>query len=164
MTDAVALLDLCHGFADKITLSPEEEPWARPVFTQSVDGEGSEIVIKNGRFGIDTGGSVFSQCGPGTMIPNDTISPSSKPLTVISGINGSGKTIYIKQIALIVLLAHCGCYVPAESAQIPVRFTSSTAVTRDCFDFRSSYLWWWVFPFLLFYADNTPIVRSNGHV
>ena len=125
VTDAVALLDLCHGFADKITLSPEEEPWARPVFTQSVDGEGSEIIIKNGRFGIDTAGSVFSQCGPGKMIPNDTISPSSKPFTVISGINGSGKTIYIKQIAIIVLLAHCGCYVPAESAQIPVRYTSS---------------------------------------
>ena len=139
MTDAVALLDLCHGFADKITLSPGEEPWARPVFTQSVDGEGSEIVIKNGRFCIDTGSSVFSQCGPGKMIPNDTISGSSKPLTVITGINGSGKTMYIKQIAIIVLLAHCGCYVPAESAQIPVRFNFLMAVSRDYFDFHSSY-------------------------
>jgi DNA mismatch repair protein MSH4 len=120
VTDAVALLDLCHCFADKITLATEDEPWTRPVFTEPSD-DGSEIVIKNGRFGIDIDGSIFSQCGPGKMIPNDTNSPSSKPLTIITGINGSGKTMYIKQIAIIVLLAHCGCYVPAESARITVR-------------------------------------------
>ncbi|KAL7542609.1 hypothetical protein ACHAWF_007211, partial [Thalassiosira exigua] len=37
------------------------------------------------------------------------------------GINGSGKSTYLKQIALIVILAHCGCYVPADEAFLPVR-------------------------------------------
>jgi hypothetical protein len=39
---------------------------------------------------------------------------------VISGINGSGKSTYLKQIAIIVLLVHCGSYVPTEEAPIPV--------------------------------------------
>jgi DNA mismatch repair ATPase MutS len=119
VSDAVALLDLCHSFADKITLAADNQPWTRPVFGEPSD-EGSDLVIKNGRFVIDIDDSILSQCGPGSMIPNDTNAPASKPLTVITGINGSGKTTYMKQIALIVLLAHCGCYVPAEVAQIPV--------------------------------------------
>lgn len=35
--------------------------------------------------------------------------------------NGSGKTVHIKQVALIVILAQIGCYVPAEFATIPIR-------------------------------------------
>jgi len=42
-------------------------------------------------------------------------------MTIISGINGSGKSTYLKQIAMIVILAQCGSYVPAEQACIPVR-------------------------------------------
>jgi dsDNA-specific endonuclease/ATPase MutS2 len=40
---------------------------------------------------------------------------------VITGPNGAGKTIYIKQVALIVVLAQIGCYVPARHATIPIR-------------------------------------------
>ena len=39
---------------------------------------------------------------------------------VVSGPNGSGKTVYMKQTALIVYLAHIGVYVPAELAEIPL--------------------------------------------
>ena len=41
-------------------------------------------------------------------------------MMVISGPNGSGKTIYMKQTALIIFLAHLGMYVPAENAEIPL--------------------------------------------
>mmetsp|Transcript_21625 Transcript_21625/g.51237 ORF Transcript_21625/g.51237 Transcript_21625/m.51237 type:complete len:922 (+) Transcript_21625:132-2897(+) len=143
LSDAVALLDLCHGFADKVTLS--KLPWARPCLTdgttpaaeevdtnEEVDdadndaavtntGESYAIAICNGRYGIDVDDSVFpSNGGPGEWIANDTYASLSKNLTIISGINGSGKSTYLKQIAIIVLLAHCGSYVPAEEALIPL--------------------------------------------
>lgn len=41
-------------------------------------------------------------------------------VTVISGPNGSGKTVYMKQTALIIYLAHLGFYVPAQLAEVPL--------------------------------------------
>jgi len=146
LSDAIALLDLCHSFADKVTLS--KLPWTRPSLTDgrtaaSVDTKNEEsadtgsndnnnknsaaaaseetyaIAICNGRYGIEIG-DVPSGSGPGEWISNDTYASLSKNLTIISGINGSGKSTYLKQIAIIVLLAHCGSYVPAEEALIPV--------------------------------------------
>ena len=143
LSDAVALLDLCHSFADKVTLS--KLPWTRPSLTDGAvsaaednengnnggndnDNDASThpeesyaIAICNGRYGIDVDETVFpADGGPGEWIANDTYANLSKNLTIISGINGSGKSTYLKQIAIIVLLAHCGSYVPAEEALIPV--------------------------------------------
>jgi DNA mismatch repair protein MSH5 len=39
---------------------------------------------------------------------------------LISGANGSGKTLYAKQVAIILFLAHIGSYVPAERCAIPI--------------------------------------------
>ena len=44
----------------------------------------------------------------------------SNRFTVITGSNGSGKTVYLKQCALIIYLAHVGVFVPAELAEIPL--------------------------------------------
>jgi DNA mismatch repair protein MSH4 len=128
LSDAVALLDLCHSFADTVTLS--KLPWSRPVmsgdFRESIDsnapGENlGAIMIRNGRYGIDvTDSYLASAAGPQEIVPNDTYATGVNTFTVISGINGSGKSTYLKQIAIIVLLAHCGSYVPAEQASIPV--------------------------------------------
>ena len=124
LSDAVALLDLCHGFADKVTLS--KLPWSRPILVgdeadgEEMLGEGG-ILIRNGRYAMDVSDSYFiSSGGPQDIIPNDTYASANKYFTVISGINGSGKSTYLKQIAIIVLLGHCGSYVPAEQASIPV--------------------------------------------
>lgn len=166
LSDAIALLDLCHGFADKVTLS--KLPWARPSMTDGeiaagVDADNGEtkirnnnitnatadaasaastpseetyaIAICNGRYGIDVGKEGFPcDTGPGECVPNDTYASSSKNLTIISGINGSGKSTYLKQIGIIVLLAHCGSYVPAEEALIPVSnsFVCFVVVCPSC--------------------------------
>ncbi len=121
LSDAIALLDLCHGFADKVTLS--KLPWSRPELVgDESTGKGNDLLIRNGRYGIDVSNSYLSSSeGPKEIIPNDTYASETKYFTVISGINGSGKSTYLKQIAIIVLLAHCGSYVPAEEASIPVR-------------------------------------------
>lgn len=128
MSDAIALLDLCHSFADKVTLS--KLPWCRPVLsddsiesstTSASAADAGTIMIRNGRYAIDvTDSYLVSANGPQEIIPNDTYATRMKRFTVISGINGSGKSTYLKQIAIIVLLSHCGSYVPAEEASIPV--------------------------------------------
>ena len=129
LSDAIALLDLCHGFADNITMS--KLPWCRPIITgdstedddsSSTSSDPCTLAIRNGRYAIDvTGTGLVTSDGPGDVIPNDTYANADKYFTVISGINGSGKSQYLKQIAIIVLLGHCGSYVPAEQASIPVR-------------------------------------------
>lgn len=54
------------------------------------------------------------------FIPNDTQLTLKKHLAIITGPNMAGKSTYMRQVALIVLLAHIGSYVPAQNAVIPI--------------------------------------------
>lgn len=104
VADAVALLDFAHSCADTVSLSTL--PWCRPIIssaTHSLDDEEEyALIIKNGRFGIEIGDE------PDAFVGNDTFTNNEKHFTVISGINGSGKSTYLKQLAMIAVLAHCG--------------------------------------------------------
>ena len=127
LCDAIALLDMCHGFADTISISSQS--WCRPIVVdpeapteEQQDGISVELsksmIIRKGRFGIEVPPS-----GTGSteeFIANDTYAATETRFTLITGINGSGKSTYLKQLAIIVVLAHCGCYVPAEQASIPL--------------------------------------------
>ena len=127
MSDAVSLLDLCHSFASIV--SESRLPWCRPMITEQSSSHGDEsgsgsLTILKGRYSIELGDSWQSAGGPEAYVPNDTYASQNSPFTVISGVNGSGKSTYLKQVALIVLLAHCGSYVPAEQASIPVSISA----------------------------------------
>ena len=50
--------------------------------------------------------------------PNDALLADARRLLVITGPNMGGKSTYMRQVALIVLLAHCGSFVPATAAEI----------------------------------------------
>ncbi len=52
------------------------------------------------------------------FVPNDTVYEEGERVRVITGPNMSGKSTYLRQVALIVLMAHIGSYVPARSARI----------------------------------------------
>jgi DNA mismatch repair protein MutS len=52
------------------------------------------------------------------FIPNDTVLSRARNMLLITGPNMGGKSTYMRQTALITLLAYCGCYVPAESVRI----------------------------------------------
>jgi DNA mismatch repair protein MutS len=56
-----------------------------------------------------------------TYIPNDVLlDPATQQIIILTGPNMSGKSAVLRQTALITLMAHMGCYVPADSASIPL--------------------------------------------
>ncbi|XP_028796757.1 DNA mismatch repair protein MSH5 [Neltuma alba] len=73
--------------------------------------EASLIDIKNGRH-------VLQEMTVDTFIPNDTKVLQDGRINIITGPNFSGKSIYIKQVALIVFLSHIGSFVPADAATV----------------------------------------------
>lgn len=64
---------------------------------------------------------VESVVAAGTFVPNDTkLNTTDTQVLLITGPNMAGKSVYMRQVALIVLLAHIGSFVPAEAAEIPI--------------------------------------------
>ena len=99
---AVASLDVLSCFAERAqTLN-----YVAPQFTTEAG-----IQIVNGRHPV-----VESIAQP--FIANDVVLSPYRQLLLITGPNMGGKSTFMRQTALIVLLAHCGCYVPATSAKI----------------------------------------------
>lgn len=77
---------------------------------------GDTIAIRGGRHPV-----VERSLDNGAFIPNDTfLSNNDTQLIVLTGPNMAGKSTYLKQVALIVLLAQIGSFVPADSATIGI--------------------------------------------
>lgn len=58
--------------------------------------------------------------GMSTYIPNDLILAENEQIQLITGPNMSGKSTYMRQLAIIVILAQIGSYVPAQKAELPL--------------------------------------------
>lgn len=74
--------------------------------------DGPEIIIKEGRH------PVIEQTSPEPFVPNDTKMDREQQLLIITGPNMAGKSTYIRQVALIVIMAQMGSFVPAKEAKI----------------------------------------------
>ncbi|MDQ0189310.1 DNA mismatch repair protein MutS [Alicyclobacillus cycloheptanicus] len=70
------------------------------------------IVIEKGRH------PVVEAARPGQFVANDARLDDEQQFILLTGPNMAGKSTYMRQIALIVLMAHVGCFVPAASAEI----------------------------------------------
>ena len=94
------------------------------------------ITIKAGRH------AVVEQVRDEAFIPNDTQLSDSRRMNIITGPNMGGKSTYMRQTALIVLLAMIGSYVPAESARIgPIdRIFTRIGAADDLASGRSTFM------------------------
>uniref|UniRef100_T1IXC0 DNA mismatch repair proteins mutS family domain-containing protein n=1 Tax=Strigamia maritima TaxID=126957 RepID=T1IXC0_STRMM len=101
LTDAVAMLDLMSSLACACTLSQ----YVRPEFTDT-------LAIKNGRHPI-LDKMVAS-------VANNTCLCDESRFVIITGPNMSGKSTYLKQVALLQIMAQIGSYVPAEYASFKI--------------------------------------------
>ena len=78
-----------------------------------VTGPGHPIVIREGRH------PVVERAGGDRFVPNDcTLDGEGAQVVLLTGPNMGGKSTYLRQVALIVLLAQAGSFVPARSAEI----------------------------------------------
>jgi DNA mismatch repair protein MSH4 len=105
LVEGVALLDVLHCFAAMVAGSGRT--FVRPTFSR--DGP---IAVQNGRHPML---DARTAC-----VPNNAFLSSAASLVLVAGPNAAGKSTYLRQVALLALLAHAGCYVPAEFATFRV--------------------------------------------
>ena len=104
--DLVAHVDLMLAYAELA----EEQDYCRPECD-----EGLELHISQGRH------PVVEQLLTGDFIPNDTLVNGEDPqVLLLTGPNMGGKSTYLRQVALITLMAQAGGFVPARAARIGV--------------------------------------------
>jgi DNA mismatch repair protein MutS len=107
LAGVVAQLDVFAALADVAV---------RYSYTRPVLDDGKIIDIKQGRHPV-----VERNLEAGTFVPNDIyLSNDDAQLIVLTGPNMSGKSTYLRQVALIVLLAQVGSFVPAQAARIGI--------------------------------------------
>ena len=103
--EAIAVLDVICALAETARLFR----YCRPTLNETL-----RLVIKDGRHPVLDQTLVEEK-----FVPNDTsLDGEDLRLAIITGPNMAGKSTYIRQVALIVLMAQIGSFVPAESAEI----------------------------------------------
>ena len=107
VASAVALLDCLASLA---TVAKERR-YVRPTILES----GAPLKITDGRH------PVVEAISRERFVPNDTILDNEdNRCAIITGPNMAGKSTYMRQIALIAVMAHIGSFVPAKGAEIPL--------------------------------------------
>lgn len=101
---ALAAIDVLASFA---------EVSSKLHYTMPAILEGDRIEIQKGRHPV-----IEQTIRNGVFVSNDLFIDRKQSLLLITGPNMSGKSTYMRQMALIVLMAQSGCFVPAERAEI----------------------------------------------
>ena len=109
------LQELAHVLAvcdclSALAYMARQNHYIRPTVT-----EGKELIIIDGKH------PVLGQTLGAEFVPNDVnLSDDGKDLAIITGPNMAGKSTYIRQVALLVLLAQTGSFIPAKKARIGI--------------------------------------------
>jgi len=109
--DAVATLDVAAALAEVAS----ECGYVRPELA-----DGGALIIEGGRHPV-----VERRLPAGAFVPNDCVlgggaTGEGADIVLLSGPNMGGKSTYLRQVALCVLLAQCGSFVPADRARVPM--------------------------------------------
>lgn len=102
---ALKELDALHSLA-KVAM---QNDYTRPTLHAGFD-----LTIEQGRH------PVVEKLSDSPFVPNDTLFTKDESMVIITGPNMAGKSTYMRQVALITLMAHIGSFVPAASANIPL--------------------------------------------
>jgi len=118
ISTAISVMDVMAGFA----CNAREYRYCKPEI-----GAGEVLDIQEGRH------PVIEKLSPQPFVRNDLFMDGQERLTIITGPNMSGKSTYLRQTALIVILAQMGSFVPARSAKIPIvdRIFTRVGATDD---------------------------------
>ncbi|MFC6175714.1 DNA mismatch repair protein MutS [Companilactobacillus huachuanensis] len=106
LANVLSRLDALQSFA----VVSEEYHYVAPEFVEK-----HELQITNGRHPV-----VEKVLSNNSYIPNDVNFDDKTDILLITGPNMSGKSTYMRQMALTVIMAQIGCFVPAESAKLPI--------------------------------------------
>lgn len=106
LAKTLATIDVLQSFA----VVAENQQLVCPTF-----GSGDVIAIQNGRHAV-----VEKVMGSQTYIPNSIEMDQDTAIQLITGPNMSGKSTYMRQLAITVIMAQMGAYVAAESATLPL--------------------------------------------
>ena len=102
---AINALDVLAGWA----ALAQEQDYRRP----EIDDDGV-LEIEEGRHPV-----LEQMLQAERFVPNDSkLDTENNRLIILTGPNMAGKSTFIRQVALIAILAHCGCFVPAKSARV----------------------------------------------
>ncbi|CAN1258998.1 DNA mismatch repair protein MSH4 [Linum perenne] len=108
LAEALCLLDMIvNSFAHTISTKPSGQ-YVRPEFTN------------DGPLAIDSGRHPILETIHNEFVPNNIFISEASNMVTVMGPNMSGKSTYLQQVCLIVILAQIGCYVPACFATIRV--------------------------------------------
>ncbi|XP_070676046.1 DNA mismatch repair protein MSH4 isoform X4 [Malus domestica] len=108
LAEVLCLLDMIvNSFAHAISTKPADR-YTRPEFTD------------NGPLAIDAGRHPILETIHNDFVPNNIFLSEASNMVLIMGPNMSGKSTYLQQVCLIVILAQMGCYVPARFATLRV--------------------------------------------
>ena len=127
--DAVARLDVASALAALAS----DAGYVRPVLADS-----GPIEIEGGRHPV-----VERRLSAGAFVPNDAhLGSPHADLVLLTGPNMAGKSTYLRQVALIVLLAQCGSFVPATRARIAMvdRIFSRVGAQDDIASGQSTFM------------------------
>src|SRR5205814_4655635 len=100
---ALAELDALAALAERACVLE----WTRPELTAE-----ARLTIEGGRH------PVVERFVSGAFVPNDLRLDSERRMLIVTGPNMGGKSTYMRQAALIVILAHLGSFVPAAAATL----------------------------------------------
>ncbi|XP_023744726.1 DNA mismatch repair protein MSH4 isoform X2 [Lactuca sativa] len=108
LAEILCLLDMIvNSFAHMISTKPVDR-YTRPHFTE------------NGPLAIDAGRHPILESVHTDFVPNNIFLSEASNMVIVMGPNMSGKSTYLQQICLIVILAQIGCYIPARFATLRV--------------------------------------------
>jgi len=103
----VAQIDVLQSFA-KIS---EEYNYVKPSYHM----DSQEVHIENGRHPV-----VEKVMSENSYVPNDVVMEDKNDILLITGPNMSGKSTYMRQVALSIIMGQMGCYIPGTEADLPI--------------------------------------------